>query len=125
MKNYYDDNVYVISDDIHVENAFWKEGDYPLHYHNHFEVELVIDGSGYQLFNNEKFDIKKGDIYLLRPIDSHKIHSDNITIKNIHVKANLLPKWILEKLHSFKNPVVFHLNEEQFHRFDIALIFSL
>lgn len=118
MKTFDDSFVYTIGEDIEVDNAFWKSGDYPLHYHNHFELEIVLDGSGLQLFNNEEFEMKKGDIYLLRPIDSHKIHSDGITIKNIHLKANVLPKWILQKLHSFKNPVVFHLDDNQFQKFN-------
>ena len=115
----FDDNfVYIIGDDVEVDKAYWKAGDYPLHYHNHFEIEIIIEGQGTQLFNNEEFELKKGDVYLLRPIDFHKIHSDGITVRNVHLKSNVLPKWILQKLHSFKNPVVFHLDDNQFQKFN-------
>ena len=106
--------VFDITEDVKFSAAFWEQGDYPLHYHDYFELELVTDGRGSQLFNDEEFTLQKRDLYLLRPTDSHKIHSDNISLRNIKLKTNILPKWILQKLHSFKNPVVFHLTEKEY-----------
>ena len=110
--------VFDITEDVKFSAAFWEQGDYPLHYHHYFELELVTDGRGSQLFNGEEFTLQKKDLYLLRPTDSHKIHSDNISLRNIKLKSNILPKWILQKLHSFKNPVVFHLTEKEYKKFN-------
>ena len=109
--------VFHISEDIRFSETFWEQGDYPLHYHDFIELELVTEGSGSQQFNDENFSLQKRDMYLLRPTDSHKFHSNNISLRNISFNSNILPKWILQKLHSFKNPVVFHLTEEEFKKF--------
>ena len=110
--------VFNITEDIRFNESFWEQGDYPLHYHDFFELELVTEGQGSQLFNDEQFSLQKQDLYLLRPSDSHSIHSDNISVRNITFNSNILPKWILQKLHSFKNPVVFHLSDEEFKKFN-------
>ena len=110
--------VFDISEDIRCSRSFWEKGEYPLHYHDFFELELVVDGKGSQIFNDEYFPLQKQDLYLLRPTDSHKISSENISIRNINFNLNILPKWIFQKLHSFKNPVVFHLSDEEFKKFN-------
>ena len=117
MKEKTQNLVFDINEDIKFSEAFWEQKDYPLHYHDYFELELVTEGKGSQLFNDEEFSLSKKDLYLLRPTDSHKIHSDNISLRNIKLKSNILPKWILQKLHSFKNPKVFHLTDKEFDKF--------
>ena len=94
--------VFNITEDIRFNESFWEQGDYPLHYHDFFELELVTEGQGSQLFNDEQFSLQKQDLYLLRPSDSHSVHSDNISIRNITFNSIILPRWILQKLHSFK-----------------------
>ena len=110
--------VYNITEDLRFSETFWEAGDYPLHYHNFIEMEMVVDGSGTQIFDDEFFPIQKKDLYLVRPTDSHKIHSNNISVRNITFNQNILPKWILQKLHSLKNPVVFHLSDEEYKKFN-------
>ena len=107
-----------INEDIEVESGNWPVKDYPLHYHDHMEMELVVAGHGHQLFNGETMDLNKGDLFLLRPLDYHKIHSDRISFKHIKVKPSILPKWIVKRLHSFKNPTVYHLSEENYQKFN-------
>ena len=106
-----------LENDFKIEIRDWEPGDYPLHYHDHFELEMVTDGSGYQLFNGENTPLNKKDMYFLRPLDYHKIHSNQITIAHIKIKISQLPKWIVKRLHSIKNPIVFHLTDEQFELF--------
>ena len=106
-----------LEEDFKIEIRDWEPGAYPLHYHDHFELEMVTDGSGYQLFNGETTPLNKKDLYFLRPLDYHKIHSNQITIAHIKIKISELPKWIVKRLHSIKNPIVFHLTDEQFELF--------
>ena len=115
--------VVTLQSDALFEMNVVEPDDYPSHYHDHYEMELVIEGSGAQIFNGESFEMKPRDIYLLRPLDYHKITSNGLLISHIQVKESVLPKWILRRLHSFRNPAVFHLNEEQFARF--KMLFSL
>ena len=112
-----------INEDIKVESGYWPAGDYPLHYHDHLEMELVVSGHGYQYFNGQTMELNKGDLFLLRPLDYHKIHSNEISFKHIKVKSTILPKWILKRLHALKNPIVNHLSLENYEKFNY--LFSL
>jgi len=112
-----DNLVFILDSDIKFDYAEWPEGIYPLHYHDHYEFELVTSGKGRQLFNGEVFELSKNDIFLLRPVDYHQITSNGISFSHIKVKPSILPDWIIQKLHSFKNPIVFHLTDKQYDKF--------
>lgn len=118
MEQKKDNIVFVLESDVKFDYAEWPKGDYPLHYHDHFEFELVTSGKGRQMFNGEEFELTKNDIFLLRPIDWHQITSDGISFAHIKVKPSILPGWIIQKLHSLKNPIVFHLTDKQFDKFN-------
>ena len=45
------------------------------HYHNFYEIDIVLDGEGESICNGNRFEIKKGMISVLSPED---IHSYNI-----------------------------------------------
>ncbi len=46
--------------------------DFPLHYHDCCEIEIVLSGEGSQVINGIERQIKKGDLYLLTPYDCHE-----------------------------------------------------
>ena len=118
-----EDAKYIIplKDDAKVDFREWAVGDYPLHYHDHYEMELVINGSGSQNLNGETFKLEKGDIFLLRPLDFHKIHSDGIEFICLNINPSIVPKWIISKLNSMKQAIVCHLSQEDYDKF-ICLI---
>lgn len=124
MQNVIEENkkyIIPLKDDAKVDFHEWEAGDYSLHYHDHYEMELVISGSGSQILNGEKFKLEKGDIFLLRPLDFHKIHSDRIEFVCLNINPSIVPKWIISKLNSMKQAVVCHLSDEDYDRF-ICLI---
>lgn len=96
-------------------------GDYPLHYHDHFEMEMVLNGHGRQILNGVEYNLNKGDVYLTRPLDYHKIHSDEIELVTINVKPEIIPKWILLKIHSIKNQMVYHFSEDDFNKVNFLI----
>lgn len=91
-------------------------GDYSLHYHDHFEMEMVINGHGKQNLNGVECELNKNDIYLMRPLDYHKIHSDGIELITVNFKPDILNKWILTKIHTIKKQRVYHLEDEDYDR---------
>jgi len=48
----------------------------PLHWHNCYEMELVIDGHGTHIINGKKYPMHVGDFYLLTTEDCHKVISN-------------------------------------------------
>lgn len=45
----------------------------PLHMHNFYEVELVLEGQGTNIINGISFPLSRGLLYLLSPSDTHQI----------------------------------------------------
>ena len=52
------------------------ERPYPTHSHEYFEIELIVEGSGYQILNGERYPLCPGTFYLLTPEDIHSVHPD-------------------------------------------------
>lgn len=57
--------------DVHISVQRHISNDYPLHWHNYFEIEFLLSGSGIYTYNNEQFPINKGDAYILTPSFFH------------------------------------------------------
>lgn len=111
---------FVLEGSLLSEKLSWPKGQYPLHYHDHYELELVLNGSGSEVFDGQEFLLSRGSLALLRPLDSHAYRSEGISIQHIKVKEEVLPAWIRERIHALPNPIVLSLKEE-----DISLFSSL
>lgn len=53
-----------------------KTLNYPQHWHEYFEVEVVMAGEGTHHFNGTPYPMSQGDAYLLTPVDFHRIETD-------------------------------------------------
>ena len=74
---------------------------YPLHTHDYCEIELVVDGEGWELFENERIPLKKGSVSVLTPADCHSVESEEgLTIKNISFCEELLPDRLKGRLYT-------------------------
>lgn len=51
----------------------WLETDTPLHWHEYFEAEIILEGKGTQSLNGKKYPLHKGALYFLTPADFHEI----------------------------------------------------
>ena len=45
----------------------------PLHWHEYFEAELILEGKGTQNLNGKNYSLQKGALYFLTPADFHEI----------------------------------------------------
>ena len=50
-----------------------KESSKELHRHKYIQINYVNKGSGYHIINNQRFDIFKGDIFIIPPYIPHTI----------------------------------------------------
>lgn len=58
--------------------------DYPKHWHDYFEIEIIVNGTGSYIFNGTAYPLSKGDAFLLTPVDFHEIEaSSSIELINI------------------------------------------
>lgn len=58
--------------------------DYPLHWHDCFEIELVLGGKAQHTLNGETYTLSAGSLYLLRPTDFHAVHlQEPVTVYNL------------------------------------------
>ena len=47
----------------------------PLHWHSHFEVEIILSGRALCTINGQRFDVTRGIAYILTPADFHTIET--------------------------------------------------
>ncbi len=95
---------------------------FPLHWHECFEIELVIDGKMTQIINGKTYELSCGDIYLLDPTDFHEIISaDGAVIYNLMFSEDLPDDTFTERLLSSKENAVFHLEKKEFESVSFIL----
>ncbi len=88
--------------------------DYDLHWHDCFEIELILSGTVTQSLNGETQTLGPGDIYLLNPTDFHSVKSNNAEVFNIMFSESLLDENLLQKILSVEKNLVFHLENKEF-----------
>ena len=47
----------------------------PLHWHSHFEVEIILSGRAFCTINGQRFDVARGMAYILTPADFHTVET--------------------------------------------------
>ncbi|MCQ2742067.1 MAG: AraC family transcriptional regulator [Bacilli bacterium] len=63
---------YLKGNDIYVE--FSKvDKHYPLHFHEFYELELAVEGTGTQIVNGNPYEIRHDTLFMYRPSDFHEI----------------------------------------------------
>ncbi len=72
--------------------------DFPQHWHNYFEVEIVVEGAGVYIFNGTAHPICKGDAYFLTPLDFHEIKASS-PVEVINISFDEV--WLSEKVRTF------------------------
>lgn len=86
---------------------------YDLHWHDCFEIELVLRGSAVQILNGERYEMSHGVIYMLNPTDFHSIETDGATVYNIMFSEEMLDETVLQKILSIDKNIIFRLNENE------------
>ncbi len=93
---------------------------FPLHAHEYFEVEIVLNGSGIHFLNGKQFPVQRGSIYLISPADFHKvIVSKPMELWNISFDETLLSPAQLEDTF-LKRPSCRQLNEKELKKISTA-----
>ncbi len=86
---------------------------YDLHWHDCFEIELILSGSATQILNGKRYEMSPGVIYLLNPTDFHSVVSDGAQVYNIMFSGGLLDEEVLQKILSVDKNIIFQLSERE------------
>lgn len=46
---------------------------WPIHFHNHYEIELILEGEGIHCINGREMHVSPGSLYLITPSDLHSL----------------------------------------------------
>ena len=98
------------------------KNDYPMHFHNFYEMELVVEGHGYQQINGRKLAVHPGSFYLVTPKDIHGYFVDEeIKIISIHIMDFGMDAMLMNALGYAQCMHYVELNEEQFGHMHYAM----
>ncbi len=93
-----------------------------LHMHDYFEIELVIGGKGVQNLNGNTYELKRGSVYCLSPIDFHAVlPQDELPLINISFAQNIISPRLLRLLIAHNKNKVIQLDETAFGKFEFLI----
>ena len=84
-----------------------------LHWHNSWEIEIVINGNGYQFMNGIKHEISPGAVYILNPTDFHEVDINELDVYNISFSDDLLSEEFITAFSGSGGGRTKHLSEEK------------
>jgi len=90
--------------------------DNSLHWHDYYEIELVIGGSGTHIFNGNRYPLSRGSAYLLSPKDFHTVienAEDPLKLYNINFNEQILPRELLQTLTAAECGICASFNEAE------------
>lgn len=87
--------------------------EFPMHWHNYFEYELMVEGEAIHELNGEKYHVGVGDAWIVTPTDFHRITSKkNFTLFNVSFNENTVHTNLLKKSILFIPQKIAHFTDE-------------
>jgi len=68
----------------------WISGGHNVHWHDFYEIEYVISGSGRYMINGQSSQVEEGMLYFMTPVDFHEVNTDRTEIINVMFSENLV-----------------------------------
>ncbi len=99
-----------------------------VHWHDHFELEILDEGSALHLINGETYKLHSRHVYLLTPSDIHTLLADpdfpssSIRISAVSFNENTISEELFNELMSLKQPIHISLNEDTYNSFKSILV---
>lgn len=94
------------------------EAGYPMHWHEFYEIDIVLGGECEFTINGVKYNLQKGQISFLSPIDFHSLsiinNSENFVHYNIMFYGEFISDTVTMLLNHAKLPLVAEPNSDAF-----------
>ena len=79
-----------------------------MHFHNYFELQIVLSGSGRQNLNGTTYPLQAGTVYLLTPTDFHAVEPDpELEIVHVAFSESLLSGHLQTLFLSHRKDLIF------------------
>lgn len=93
-----------------------------VHMHDYFEIELITDGRGFQNLNGGGYELKRGSLYCLSPIDFHAVIPEgSLPLINISFAQNIISPHLLNALIFHDKNKVLQLDEGELEKFGLLI----
>lgn len=103
----------LINGKFDLERDFFKEKKYfdensSIHWHNCYEFDIVLSGKGETILNGKKYELKKGMVSFLSPMDFHEYEMfEPIDFLTIQFKEKDINFEILNRYMSLKKKIIY------------------
>ena len=98
-KNKYIENEYISASKKHRDSV------YNTHWHEFFEIEYILSGSGIYVIDGIEYSIEKGLLFFMTPIDFHRVEMKDTKFYNIMFTGNICNPIFLSQL-TEKSPLI-------------------
>lgn len=106
------------------KNRYWANINHahlsPLHWHDFYEIELVIDGIGTQIINSIEVPLGPGALTVVSPTDFHRLETNSqskFTILNICIEPDALSSELISIFSQYPPPYFLTLDQSQIDKF--------
>ena len=102
IKNSFPDGKTIMTKENHLKNICTS------HFHNFYEIDIVLDGEGTSICNGESFDIKRGMVTFLSPEGLHSFENKGILHEiNIQFTYDAVNSDLISFISNVKRNVVY------------------
>lgn len=91
---------------------------FPLHWHDCWELEIVIGGSGRQSLNGVEYPLSRGSVYLLNPTDFHSVESNGLVIYSIMFSDDEVPEELVGAFLKYTSGFCASVSEEKLQQLE-------
>lgn len=84
-----------------------------LHWHDFYEMELVVEGSGTYFVNGTEYALKRGSVYFVTPVDFHRIEGE-FTLYNIAFNDTMLSEEVMNLIRASSCTTMVQFEEGDF-----------
>lgn len=98
-----------------INSRMYQTDSVPMHWHDFYEIELVVSGSGVHTVNGTDYPWKTGEMHIIRLTDFHRITLDEPGILHlVQIRPSHMPEVFLKEISLQGGNLVTYLSPKDF-----------
>ena len=86
--------------------------DCQIHWHDFYEMEYVVNGTGFCSINEQVYAMRHGTLFFMTPVDLHSVETTDSTVINIMFSVDMIFPDILSPYTAIHTPKAIEIKEE-------------